>query len=103
MSATMSPGSNASLTRVAAPEVSPSPSRAARHAPARSTTAPAASRAPVRICAPIGEGSENETSFISDRLRDDGLVDLAFPLVQQRHDRALDDLLEVRRIAVQVE
>ena len=27
---------------------------------------PAASIAPVRICGPIGDGRENETSFMSD-------------------------------------
>ena len=31
---------------------------------------------------------------------DDRPVQLALPLVEQRHDRALDDLLEVRRLAM---
>ena len=34
---------------------------------------------------------------------DDRLIELALALVEHRHDRALDDLLEVRRLAVRVE
>src|SRR5215203_1497747 len=103
ISATMSPGNSASLIRTAAPCARPSRISNARKAPARSTTPPAASIAPVRICGPIAVGRTNETSFIVGRLCDDGLIQLALPLLEERDDDAFDDLLEVWRIAMRLE
>ena len=64
---------------------------------------PAASIAPVRICDPIGDGRKNETSFMVGRLCDHRLIQLTLPLLEERDDDALDDLLEVWGVAMRVE